>query len=363
MSCISMIEISCLWIITTWGGVTTLRPPFKMTLQDFRNAMNSKFVFMDDIIDSVYYAITSKKNMILHGPGGHAKSQIVEEALKLFIGEEKFYSDVFLANCAEDMDVSPIMGYDNIPKFQTEGVLEKVVNDTIFLKHKFAILEEGLDAPGMLITALKDPLMRGYLCINGTCVPNQLQSLFICTNVNPEKWAGQERTRLALLQRFRFSVEVAWPSYTTADFNTFLNKIGKPNPVVAKFGEICHKAGWQISPRSLKDMEDVYSAFGVKALKHFESIPEAVYKQLCDFEKNVPFVKELTLLQQRLDKVLETAQASPRNAIVECTKIRADAKKIKNIPTDGSFSGMLRQILLDADALIDSCNKIPATTL
>lgn len=325
-----------------------------MKLEDFRDSMRPRFSYMDKVIDSIYYAIEMQRNMILHGPGGHAKSTIVEEALKLYIGEDKFYSDVYIANASEDMDVTPVMGYDNIPKFQKEGVLEKILTDTIFMHKEYGILEEGFDAPGMFLNALKDPLMRGSICINGVCLKNKLKSLFICTNVSPKTWAGSDRSRLALLQRFSFIAEVVWPEYTVKTFMPFLEKRNIPNPIIAKFGEICHKANWPISPRSLEVMEAVYSRFGVQGLFNFEEIPEAVFNDLVAYEKNVPFLKELSDLRKRTDLLMN--EKDPRNAIVESTQIVGLARRIKGIPVDGGFSEQLRKILIDCNAMIELCN-------
>lgn len=315
-----------------------------MTLQQFREALNPRFSFMEPVIDAVYYGIKLKKHTILHGPGGHAKSTIVEEALKLFVGEDAFYKDVYITNCAEDMDTTPIMGYDDIVKWQKEGVLEKVTAQTIFQQKKYAILEEGLDAPAALLTALKDPLMRGYLCINGECRPNTLESLFICTNVDPMKWAGKDNSKLALLQRFYFSVEVIWPDYSYKSWDVFFKKRGISTAVMAKFCEICHQNGWPISPRSAERMEEVYRNFGLEALVHFENMPAPVFQKLVDYEKNVPFIQEINLLQQEL--VVVSNITDPRERNVAAQKLGHKASKVKGIPVDGGYSGTLKNIIL-----------------
>lgn len=322
--------------------------------------MNPRFSYMESVIDSLYYAIKEKQHCLLFGPGGHAKSTVVEEAIKLFIGEEAFYKDVFIANCAEDMDSTPILGYDDIPSLKA-GKLKKVLDDTVFLKNDYAILEEGLDGPAMLLNALKDPLMRGYVCINGTCMPNKLKSLFICTNVDPVTWAGKDNSRLALLQRFTFSMEVKWPSYDYKAWDGFFKKRGIANPIVAKFAEIAHLEKWEISPRSVEKMQKIYAAYGIEALINFERMPSNVYKKFVDYEKNVPFIKSISELQL---KVQEMRQMDPRKQIEESLRIEKQARQIKGIPVDGGFSEQLKQCIVESKAIasaameaIDNANK------
>jgi len=321
-----------------------------MTLQEFRNHMNPRFSYMESAIDSIYFAIQKKQHCLLFGPGGHAKSTIVEEAIKLFIGEAAFYKDVFIANCAEDMDSTPIMGYDDIPSLKA-GKLKKVLDDTVFLKNDYAILEEGLDAPPMLINALKDPLMRGYVCINGTCMPNRLKSLFICTNVDPVKWAGKDNSRLALLQRFTYSIEVKWPSYDYKHWEGFLKKRSIHNPIIAKFAEIAHIEKWEISPRSVEKMSGLYTEFGIQALENFERIPANVLQKWKDYEKNIPFIKEICNLQLRVEAMRTMPLHERGNEMIRITKI---ARSIKGIPVDGGFSEQLKQCLVDAKAIANA---------
>lgn len=322
--------------------------------------MNPKFSYMESAIDSIYYAIQERQHCLLYGPGGHAKSTVVEEAIKLFIGEEAFYRDVFITNCAEDMDSTPIMGYDDIPALKA-GKLVKILDQTVFLKNDYAILEEGLDAPPMLINALKDPLMRGYVCINGACMPNRLKSLFICTNVDPITWAGKDNSRLALLQRFTFSIEVKWPSYDYKAWDGFFKKRKINNPIVAKFAEIAHNEKWEISPRSVEKMEKLYATYGINALINFERMPSPVYKKFVDYEKNIPFIKDIMELQL---KVEEMRVMPPRQQTEELLRIEKRARSIKGIPVDGGFSEQLKQCLIDAKAIaaaaidaIDAANK------
>jgi MoxR-like ATPase len=329
----------------------SLPTPFSMTLTDFRAALQPRFCYMDDVIDAIYYGITMKKHVILWGPGGHAKSTIVEEALKLFIGETAFYKETYITNGAEDMDVTPVMGYDNIPKWQSEGVLEKVLTDTIFLKNRFAILEEGLDSPGGFLNALKDPLMRGFVCINGTCHPNRLESMFICTNVDPYAWAGKDNARLATLQRFRFSVKVEWPSYDYKAFEHFLVKRGASSAaIVSKFAEICHTNKWPVSPRSTEGMAECYELFGIEALRHFENMPAPVYQKLLDYTVNIPFIQQIESLKARVTAL--SSIESLQDRIVEANAIASEAAQVKGIPIDGGFSATLKNIITTSKEVV-----------
>jgi hypothetical protein len=319
-----------------------LLSPSGRTPEQITQLLNEKFVFMEPIVTTVVHALFHAKNVLLHGPGGHAKSQIVEEALKLFLPDEAFYTDVYMANCSLEMDASPFVGYLNVKTLRDEGKHEMVLEDTIFLKNYFAVLEEGLDAPGYLLGALKDAIMRGYVCINGTCHPLKLKSLFICTNHNPVKWAGADESRKATIARFDFRPKVIWPSYTIDAFASFFEKVGSPDLLMAKVAGTCHEKGYFISPRDarkLKAAVDVAGSAVIPTFGDFEQYPDALNAVLEVLEQK-QFHDDLKAADQLFQEAkslmgdaskfsteeLSTAIAAARTAYVDLKDVPADAK-------------------------------------
>lgn len=322
-------------------GGTKVSPPTGMTLSEFKAEITAQFVHSETTVEAIYYALRSKRNIILHGPGGHAKSDIAEACLKLIT--PNFYEETYIASCSQQMDASPFVGYTDIKTLREEGIRKTVLTDTVFLKSRYAILEEGFDAPDDLLLSLKDSLQRGYICINGVCEPNKLQTLIICTNVDPMKWASKDQSRNALLGRFAFIHKVEWPSYTANDFQAMFQARGKYDLQVARLAEKCHQLGFPVSPRDVMMMLDIHTMGGLQALQTFRGMTPTIFAELKKLEASFPYIAEI----EEIEKALITAEQS--TSVEQHLKALANAqrliKSLKTIPTDGVYSGKLKGLV------------------
>lgn len=318
---------------------------------DFVDAISKEFIYAQTTAEALYYAFKTKQNIILHGPGGHGKSDIAEAAIKLISDPARFYTDTYIASCSGEMSAAPFVGYTDIKTLREQGRRVTILDDTVFLKNEYAILEEGLSAPDELIISLRDGLQRGSLCIDGVCMPNKLKSLIICTNVEPSKWAGKDPSRLALLGRFAFQHEVKWPSYKASDFEEMFTMRGVSDLVVAQMAEICHKNDFPISPRDAMKMNEIYTVGGISALTTFRGMTEPTYSALVAFQASIPYVRQIETFEEQLamiNPVQSQGERMRRIAILNEHK-----NKIKQIPTDGVYSGKLKDCLVKLQQLKD----------
>lgn len=310
---------------------------------EFVEAIAKEFVHSETTSEALYHSFKTRNHIILWGPGGHGKSDIAEAGIKLITDPEKFYAETFIASCSEQMDASPFVGYTNIKKLRDEGKRVTVLDDTVFLQARYAILEEGFDAPDSLLLSLKDGLQRGHICINGVCQPNKLETLIICTNVDPGAWAGKDMSRNALLGRFAFSHEVKWPAYKAKNFNDMFSMRGGSDLVVSRMAEICHEQGFLISPRDAMKMKVIFHTGGIEALRTFRGITPPAFKALQDFQSSLPYVKQL----EELEALLELAANAPdqHTMLKKLAEAQNASKKITKVPTEGTYSGRLKDAL------------------
>lgn len=323
-----------------------------MTILEFQRKLSAKYVFADQVARDLYSAFQTKRHIILWGPGGHAKSAMAEEAIKLFMPDpSKFYEDTYMASCSARMDASPFTGYVDIKKFREEGKHHTVLDDTVFVQSEYAILEEGFDAPDDLLLSLKDGLQRGYICVNGKCVKNKLKSLVVCTNVDPKEWAGEDLSRNALLGRFAFQLKVEWPAYTTKEFGEMFGAIGTPDLVVSEMAARCHTSGFKISPRDAVMMKQIYDTVGVEALQNFRGMTPTAFTNIKAFVASIPYIKQIEELEGLLAEAREAATDDEIKK--KLFQFRVLQGKLKKIPEDGLYSGKLKTLLVEFRTLQD----------
>ena len=113
-------------------------------------ALRNSFADCEDVISILEIALQSKKNVLLYGPGGHAKSMMVDTAMKA-LGV-----NAFVKSFSEGTTVDDIYGGLDIPAYQN-GVLKHLTQNS-FLNYEVAVFEELFDAPPATLCSLKDTL-------------------------------------------------------------------------------------------------------------------------------------------------------------------------------------------------------------
>lgn len=324
------------------------QPIGSWTKQEFIQEVASQFVYAEATARIIYYALKYKKNVLFWGQGGHAKSEIVEYALRMVLPPEEYYQETFITACGGKMRTEQFQGYQSLPAFK-EGKMVTIMDQTMFVRAKYAVLDELLAAPSQLLLFLRDGISRGELCVDGVCYPVITQNIFACTNVNPGTWAqnGDEdeiRSRKALLQRFLYRKEVKWPAYEADNFDTlFINQTGSPEPV---FSEMCAetvKILPDFSPRTAIAGLSLYrSEDGLDALEGFDGISEEVFEMWKKIEVDKEYVTKACAIAREsieLGKMLELSTVTGAAARVINAKSNAllnHLQKLK-IPKDAKL--------------------------
>ena len=305
-----------------------------MDLGTIATELNKKFVYSEKIISTVINAIKYKRHCLLWGPPGHAKSDIVESCLRMLLGDEKFFEEVVLLNGGVDMDTAPITGYLDLAKFR-EGRRETILSETIFAKHKYAVIEEGLDIPAYALMFAKNPLTQGYLCVNNQCLTNKLETLFLCTNHDPRAWAKNDAEK-AFIARFDFVIEVKWPAYLPENYeDLFLRRTGSSNRLVAKM--VAANDSGQTSPRDAMKMLNLYLQHGDHTLlESFNGMTPKWYESIEKIALEAPFYKQL----EELEAGLLLTEDDGNYARLKTLKTLLNFKRV---PTDTEFTARIQK--------------------
>jgi MoxR-like ATPase len=182
------------------------------------SAIQSRFIHCDEIIRVMIHAAFQPCNVLLWGPGGHGKSEMVMAALKSMGYED---TDIFLQSFGEGMSEDRLWGGPNIAKL--DECLE-YDTDRSFLPYEVVVLEEILDASSQALLPLKDVLTRRVFMNGSQAVPLKSQMIIACTNKDPRQFAKDSDAVKALLERFPLQLEVRWPSYEQSDYEALFHK-------------------------------------------------------------------------------------------------------------------------------------------
>ncbi len=186
------------------------------------SSLKSRFIHCDEIIRVLTHAFFQPCNVLLWGPGGHGKSDMVMTALKSLGYREE---EIFLQSFGEGMSEDRLWGGPNIAKLD---VCLEYDTSRSFLPYEVVILEEILDASSQALLPLKDVLTRRTFTNGSEAVALKSKVIVACTNKDPRQFAKDSDAVKALLERFPLQLEVRWPSYEQADYEALFSK-ANPN--------------------------------------------------------------------------------------------------------------------------------------
>ena len=185
-------------------------------------ALRPKFIHCEEIRQVLTHALHRPCNVLLWGPGGHGKSEMVMAAIKSLGYKDK---EIFLQSFGEGMSEDRLWGGPNIAKLD---VCLEYDTDRSFLPYEVVVLEEILDASSQALLPLKDVLTRKVFHNGDRPVPLESKVIIACTNKDPRQYAKDSDAVKALLERFPLQLEVRWPSYEQSDYEA-LFRISNPN--------------------------------------------------------------------------------------------------------------------------------------
>lgn len=229
--------------------------------------LSAHFVNTQEISQILASAIYSSQNVILYGPGGHGKSEMVEAALEglgLWDRKDPHNSSTLIQSFGEGLTEDILWGGLDMRALNSPTHPEMVFNvDESFLAYPVAVFEELFDAPPFCLLPLKHTLQAGFLGKNGKNHPMATKLIIACTNRNPEDIAAMGETYSALLERFVLRQEVLWENYNAAAYEQLLKKHKRmrispaDRSILAGLMAECQSSGHTISPRTAMKACDV----------------------------------------------------------------------------------------------------------
>lgn len=179
------------------------------------------FVHADDVREALSLALTSGKHLILFGPGGHAKSEMIGEVTRSLAG-----ATTFVQSFGEGMDEARLYGGLDLPALEAgENARIQYRPEQSFLAADVAVFEELFDSPASVLLSLKDTLTSGALRNGAQQFTMQTSCIVSATNRSPQEVADLGPAAGALIERFPLQLEVEWPSYGAADYLQMFNTV------------------------------------------------------------------------------------------------------------------------------------------
>lgn len=209
---------------------------------------------MEEVARILALGLIGKKNIIIFGPAGHGKSEMVQSV----VSGLGLSDDAFFQFFGEGMDESRLFGGLDFKKLEEQKILE-YHPERSFLNYKVAVFEELFDAPASVLLALKDVLTAKELR-NGSQKFKMKTEVIVClTNKEPAEISELGPAAHALIERFPLQLNLKWKDYSARSYLSMFEKVTArmDGPILNGFrgilAEIVAKAtaeGQFISPRT-----------------------------------------------------------------------------------------------------------------
>lgn len=279
--------------------------------EKLKSRLERDFVRVEEVARILALAVTSGKNVILWGPGGHGKSEMVQASLEEVTSEE----NIFVQSFGEGMDEATLWGGLDFRALDAEKTL-RYFPENSFLAKPYAVFEEIFDAPASVLLALKDTLTSKKLRKGAQQFKMATKVIVALTNKAPSEISDLGPAAAALIERFPLQLEVKWPEYKSADYGQLFAKVAPRLPGAELNGqgkilaELLAKAGEQgqvISPRTA-----VHAIGVVKASAALRGAAQVEKQDLTDLLFLPGMESFATTIRAELDAATERAAAEGR---------------------------------------------------
>ena len=184
------------------------------SINNFLSAANTAFTDRGQIFRAFVVALIAKQNVLLHGPGGTAKSSMARY----------FFSSIQNRNWKEYMFMAGTRSSEFIPSvdpvaFRDHGITQPALTGTIVDPENpvhYAVFDELFNAPGETLAALNGvvhPIER-KMPWRGQDLHTEIESIIAATNLIPKTlYGGRKDARFhAAYDRFLFRFNVEAPT-------------------------------------------------------------------------------------------------------------------------------------------------------
>lgn len=223
-------------------------------MKKIKEILDREFIFTDEISRMLELGFGSGKNLIIFGPGGHAKSEMI----KTVIQDLGLESETFFQFFGEGMDESKLFGGLDFRKLEEQKLLE-YHPERSFLNSRFAVFEELFDAPASVLLALKDTLTARELRNGAQRFPMRTEVIICLTNKQPSEISELGPAAHALIERFPLQLNLQWKDYSANSYKMLFEKVaprlGGPilngfKPILAEILAKATAEGNFVSPRT-----------------------------------------------------------------------------------------------------------------
>lgn len=173
-------------------------------LKKLASEMMTIFPEREHLVMQIIYALMTGEHVLIYGPKGTGKSDLVTSIFEVFDGAKRFS-----VSLSKFMTESAVIGIPNPKKMQEEGVLEYNIEDSI-VTCNFAELDEMLDANSPLLRVLLTILNERHFKRGRQSVNALLHTAIASTNLSPEEAMQRDGGLEAVIDRFLFSTEVGY---------------------------------------------------------------------------------------------------------------------------------------------------------
>jgi hypothetical protein len=310
-----------------------------------KTTINEKFVFMDKTMSILNVGMSTNKNVVLYGPGGHGKSEITLDFLK-----EKGI-DPYIITMGTGMTTDRLFGGLNIPTFEASGKIEYLVENS-FMNHEYVIFEEMFDAPDFILEQLKDIISSGVFRNGTQKFPIKTKFIVCCTNRTREEFSKNMSLK-ALMERFPLELNVVWDNYTEIAYSKLLEtKFGEGNidPIIPFLLQEYAKNGIVISPRVAVTAYQVFEQCGPDSLTfiaEFAKKPSLIADAIKKFESTIKF-RELSAEISELIDLLEANSMSSsddnKQFKKDLTELESKLSTVKKLTVNDDIAHMLASL-------------------
>ena len=282
----------------------------------------SKFVYMDKVRESLELSYFTGENLILFGPGGHGKSELVEWFL-----ENKGHVP-YIKTMGAGTTTEQLFGGIDLKKFNETGQLEFLVENS-FMNHEYVVFEELMDAPDYILEQLKDILTSKKFRQGGQVFPIKTKLIICCTNRNREEFSKNDSLK-ALMERFPLEYKVQWDNYTRTTYGfLFKTLFGRNFKTLEYILEKLAQASSTVSPRTAVKVAKVLEKNGndYSCLQFFADFSGKNDKMVKEEIKKYKALEEIENKIEAID--LMVAEAST----IELTNLD-NAKRLRTLIRD-----------------------------
>lgn len=265
------------------------------------NFKDEHFVHMEDTKKILQLALKTKTNIILWGPGGYGKTEIVKHYLDV-LGIT--YNTVV---GYKDMMVEALLGIPDMKKLMDESKYEIAFEHSPFVGAKVLVLEEFMDVAPETAAALKDIITEGGYRTKDKFIASTIKQIIIITNKSPEDIGDDDSIKAFYYERFPLHHEVTWSTKTAKKYyDLFKYNTVLENNDCKKLSFICENV--KPSPRLALEAVKVYSITkDITDIRHIRGFDNVDIESLSEVIERSEHIFKFNELLYSLLRLIEKA--------------------------------------------------------